>query len=69
MVRSDIGGSYRFSLFFYFLSFLGLYPRHMEVPRVRGLIGAVAPGLHQSHNSRSEPCLRPTPHRTATPDP
>ena len=36
----------------------------------RGLIGAVATGLHQSHsNTGSEPHLRPTPQRTATADP
>jgi len=38
--------------------------------QVRGLIGAVANGLLKSHsNIRSEPCLRPTPELTATPDP
>ena len=36
----------------------------------RGLIGAVATGLHHSHsNARSEPSLQPTPQLTATPDP
>ena len=38
--------------------------------QARGLIGAVAAGLHHSHNNaRSEPRLRPTPQLTATPDP
>ena len=38
--------------------------------QVRGLIGAVANGLLKSHsNTRSEPCLQPTPQLTATPDP
>ena len=38
--------------------------------QARGRIGDVATGLRQSHsNTGSEPCLRPTPHRTATPDP
>ena len=38
--------------------------------RARGLIGAVATGLHQSHNNAgSEPCLRPTPQLMATEDP
>ena len=38
--------------------------------QARGLIRAVAAGLRQSHsNARSEPCLRPTPQLTATPDP
>ena len=36
----------------------------------RGLIGAVATSLHQSHsNTGSEPRLQPTPQLTATPDP
>ena len=36
----------------------------------RGLIGAVAAGLHQSHSSEgSELPLRPTPQLMATPDP
>ena len=38
--------------------------------QARGLIGAVAAGLHHSHsNAGSEPRLRPTPPLTATPDP
>ena len=38
--------------------------------QARGLIGAVAASLHQSHsNVGSEPHLRPTPQLTATPDP
>ena len=38
--------------------------------QARGQIGAVAAGLHHRHsNTRSEPCLRPTPQLTATPDP
>ena len=37
--------------------------------QARGLIGAVATGLHQSHsNAGSEPRLQPTPQLTATPD-
>ena len=37
--------------------------------QARGRIGAVAPGLRQSHsNAGSEPHLRPTPQLTATPD-
>ena len=59
------------SFFFFFLSFLGPHPRHMEVPRLGvGLIGAVAAGLSQSHsNAGSKLCLQPTPQLTATPDP
>ena len=37
--------------FFVFLPFLGLLPWHMEVSRARGLIGAVATGLPQSHSN------------------
>ena len=37
--------------------------------QARGLIGAVATGLRQSHsNAGSEPSLQPTPKLTATPD-
>ena len=38
--------------------------------QARGLIGAVAAGLHQNHsNMGSEPRLPPTPQLTATSDP
>ena len=38
--------------------------------QARGLIGAVATGLRQSHsNAGSEPSLQPTPQLTATLDP
>ena len=38
--------------------------------QARGLIGAVAAGLRQSHsNAESELCLQPTPQVTAMPDP
>ena len=38
--------------------------------QARGLIRAVAAGLHHSHNkTRSEPCLRPIPQLTARLDP
>ena len=38
--------------------------------QARGLIGAGAAGLHQSHsNTGSEPRLQPTPQLKATPDP
>ena len=38
--------------------------------RARGLIGAVAAGLHHSHSHvGSEPHLRPTPQLQAMPDP
>ena len=55
-----------FSDFFFFNSFLGPHLWHMEVPRLGGLIGAVATGLCLSHsNTRSKPCLWPTPQLTA----
>ena len=37
--------------------------------QARGRTGAVATGLYHIHNSRSEPCLQPTPQLTAMPDP
>ena len=38
--------------------------------QARGLIGAVAAGLRQSHsNEGSEPCLQPTPQFMAMPNP
>ena len=38
--------------------------------QARGLIGAVAAGLRQSHsNSESKPCLQTTPQLMAMPDP
>ena len=38
--------------------------------QARGLIGAIAVGLHHSHsNEGSEPCLQPTPQLTAMPGP
>ena len=40
-----------------------------EGSQARGLIGAMATGLRQSHsNTRSKPFLQPTPQLTATPD-
>ena len=51
-------------LFSYSFFFLG----HMEVPGVRGLIGAIATGLHH-RNAGSKPSLRPTQQLRATPDP
>ena len=43
--------------FFLFLIFLGLYLRHMEVPRL-GVESAGAAGLYHRHsNARSEPHL------------
>ena len=63
------------SVFFFFLSFFffvfsGAAPTAYGGSLARGLIGAAATRLRQSHsNSGSEPRLRPTPQLTATPDP
>ena len=64
------------SLFSFFLflfclfDFLGLYLRHMEVPRLEGLIGAIGASLHHSYsNARSELHLWPTPRLMAALDP
>ena len=61
-----------FFSFFSFLAFcfLGPYPRHMELPRLGGPVGAVTSSLRHSHsNAGSEPCLQPTPQLKAMPDP
>ena len=59
-----------FTLFTYLFAFLGLHLRHMELPRLGGLIRATAAGLHHSHsNSRSKLQLQPMPQLTATLDP
>ena len=63
--------SYLFFLFFFvFLPFLGLLPMAYGGFQARGLIGAVATGLHYSQsNTRSEPYLQPIPQLTETLDP
>ena len=61
-----------FILFYFivFLSFFGAAPAAYGGSQARGLIGAVAAGLCQSHsNVGSEPSLQPTPQLTAMPDP
>ena len=51
-----------FSFFFFFLTFLWAAPTAYGGSQARGLIGAVATGLRQSHsNAGSEPRLQPTP--------
>ena len=53
----------------FFFFFLGLHLQHIDVPRLRGQIGASAASLHHSHNNTgSELHLPPTPQLTATPD-
>ena len=50
--------------------FWGPHKRHNEGFQARGLMGAVATGLHHSHsNTRSKPHLQPTPQLMATLDP
>ena len=63
-----------FFIFFYFLFFCFLFFRATCAgyggSQARGRIRAAATGLQHNHsNTGSEPCLRPTPQRTATPDP
>ena len=59
-----------FFFFFHPFDFSRAAPTAYGGSQARGLIGAVATGLRQSHsNAVSEPCLRPTPQCTATPDP
>ena len=51
---------FSFFLFFFFLvfvSFLGPHPRHVEVPRLGGRIGAVATGLRHSHRTWDLSCI------------
>ena len=60
-------------LLFVFSFFFFAFSRAASVAyggsQARGLIGAVAAGLHQSHNNAgSELRLQPTPQLTATPD-
>ena len=59
--RSRTAGSYASSFFLSLLSF-ECHTRSIWrfVPRLGGLIGAIAPGLCHS-NTRSESCLQPTP--------
>ena len=50
-----------------FLTFLGLFPQHMEVPRLGVESEFIATGLHQGHsNTGSEPRLQPTPQPTTS---
>ena len=57
-------------LFFVFLLFLWAAPTAYGGSQARGLIGAVATGLHQGHSSAgSKPRMQHTPQLTATPDP
>ena len=58
-----------FNLFFWLFAFSRAAPAAHGGSQARGLIGAVAAGLRQSHsNAGSEPRLQPTPQPTAMPD-
>ena len=64
-----VGFIYLF-IYFVFLSFSRAIPMAYEGSQAKGLIGAVAAGLRQSHsNAGSELLLQPTPQLTAMPDP
>ena len=64
-----------FLFFFVLFCFVGFClfraaPTAYGSSQPRGPIGAIVTGLHHSHsNAGSQPCLRPTPQLTATPDP
>ena len=59
-----------FFLFFCLFAFSRAAPVAYGGSQARGLIGAVAAGLCQSHsNAGSQPRLQPTPQLMATPDP
>ena len=61
--------SVNFFLFFCLFSFFRASPTAYGVSQARGLIGAVAAGLHYRHsNSRSKLYLQPTPQLMATRD-
>ena len=59
------------SFFFFCLPvFSRATPVAYEGSQARGPVGAVAPGLRQSHsNAESKPCLRTIPQLRAIPDP
>ena len=55
---------------FFLFAFSRATPMAYGGSQARGLIGAIAAALCQSHsNARSKPCPQPTPQLTATPDP
>jgi len=62
--------SLSFFFFFNLFDFSRAAPTAYGGSQARGLIGAVADSLHQSHsNAGSKLHLRPTPQLTAMPDP
>ena len=59
-----------FCFFFCLFAFSRATPAEYGGSQARGLIRAVAAGLHHSHSSAgSKPCLRPTSQLMTTPDP
>ena len=59
-----------FLSFFFFFCFLRAAPVAYGSSQNRSQVRATAGSLHDSHsNARCEPCLRPTPHLMAMPDP
>ena len=72
VVRLKILQPFSFFLFFFFCLFAISWaaPAAYGGSQARGLIGAIAAGLRQSHsNAESELHRQPTPQLTATPDP
>ena len=62
MINFDIKNPTYKGNFFFFFVFSRAAPVAHGGSKARGLIGAVAASLHQSHsNSGSEPCLRSIP--------
>ena len=67
---SSVGRDFFSFLSFFFFAFFRAAPAVYGGSQARGLIRAVAAGLHQSHsNPGSELHLRPPPQLMATPDP
>ena len=56
-------GPARFHYYYYFMSFvfLGLHPKHIEVPRLGVESEPQLPAMPQPQQCRSERCLRRTP--------
>ena len=70
LVRKVLSEKIAFFFFFWLFAVSRAAPVAYGWFQARGLIGAVAAGLCQSHsNEGSEPPLKPTPQLTATLDP
>ena len=69
LLDCDLGQDFFFFFFFCLFAISWAAPAAHGGSQARGQVGAVAADLRQSHsNSGSEPCLRPIPQLTATPD-